>query len=109
MNNPTNVPPLTDARFIAWDTQRCSPNQIVMLSELLHLEGINPAELYGDGFSSIADLSRWAASWGIGLLESRQQARWVEHERQRIEHVRESQLKRFIADYYREQRHVERS
>lgn len=115
MNNPANVPPLMDARFTGWDTFKCSFKQTFALRELLRQEGIDPRELYGDGFSCLEDLSRWAASWGIGLLESRQQARWTEHERQRVEQRREMELKRFIAEYYRDpefyerQGHVKRS
>jgi len=84
-NNPANVPPLNDVRFIGWDKYQCTLRQLGKLRVLLRTEGIQPADLYGDGFTSVEDLSRWGASWGISLLESRAEARWIEHERKRIE------------------------
>ena len=77
-DNPANVPPITDVRFIGWDQREPSNAQLWTLRKLLREEGVNPAELYGDGFSQVDSLSRWGVSWGITYLEAAQDARHVE-------------------------------
>jgi hypothetical protein len=66
---------------------------------------VNPQVLYGGGFTSLEDLSRWGASWGISYLEAAQEARWVEQERRRVEEhnaeVLEQRMKSMIADVLR--------
>ena len=105
MKNPANVPPITDVRFAAWDEMDPTARQLTHLRGLLQEERVNPGELYGDGFSSVESLSRWAVSWGIGFLTASQEARWLEAARQRVEqenHERlERMLKASIAAFYR--------
>ena len=85
MNNPANVPPITDVRFTAWDQRKPSGKQLWLLNELLLSEGVDIAQLYGDGFTYMDDLSMWAVSWGITFLTASREARWMEDNRRRIE------------------------
>lgn len=85
MNNPANVPPNTDVRFIGWDTRKPSGKQLWLLNELLLSEGVDIAELYGDGFTYMDELSRWSVSWGITFLTASREARWMEDNRRRME------------------------
>ena len=85
MKNPANVPPITDVRFAAWDQLEPSGKQLWLLNELLLSEGVDVAELYGDGFRYVTDLSRWSVSWGITFLTASREARWMEDHRRRIE------------------------
>ena len=105
MNSPENVPPITDVRFAGWDKVQASLRQVILLRSLLASEGVNPQVLYGGGFTSLEDLSRWGASWGISYLEAAQEARWVEQERRRVEEhnaeVLEQRMKSMIADVLR--------
>lgn len=68
---------------------------------LLEVEGMKAADLYGDGFSSISELSKWAAHWGISLLESRGQARAIEESRREVEDRIEQQMKAYIGAFFR--------
>ena len=107
MNTPENVPPITDMRYVGWDNADPSFKQLFALKKLLQEEGVNPAELYGSGFTSVDHLSRWAASWGIGYLTAAQEARYVEDHRRRLqadaEELQQLRLKRYIASHYRKQ------
>ena len=85
MNNPGNVPPIMDVRFARWDQLEPSGKQLWLLNDLLKSEGVNPAELYGDGFTDVRELSRWSVSWGITFLTASREARWIEDHRKRIE------------------------
>lgn len=85
MNTPENVPPITDVRYATWDRLDPTHRQLTQLKRLLAEEGVDPAELYGGGFTSVDHLSRWGASWGIGYLVAAQEARWVNDARARIE------------------------
>lgn len=100
-DNPANVPPIMDVRFAGWDRREPTQNQIWKLGKLLATEGVDPAELYGEGYSGLGRLSRWAMSWGITYLDAAQEARHVESTRQYIERerqrVEEETLKRNMA------------
>lgn len=87
--DPANVPALRDVRFAGWDQQQPTIRQLVQLQRLLREEGVDPAELFGDGFSSLESLSRWGASWGIGFLTAAQDARYIEGTRRYIERENE--------------------
>lgn len=100
--NPGNVPPVTDPRWLYAVNRECSRKQQEELSERLRWEGMEPADLFGEGFLSIPELSSYAAHWGIELLISRAGARYVEEERQRIEEYKQQQVKRMIADLLRQ-------
>lgn len=99
--NPANVPETGDPRWIIASKEKCSSSQRIALVEMLQLEGIHPPDLFGDGYSSIPELSRWAAHWAIDLLESNRLARAVEQQRLEYEERKEEQLKSMIADYFR--------
>lgn len=108
MNTPDNVPPVNDVRFLGWVNNRITNNQLFLLRKLLREEGVKPEDLYGNGFTSLEDLSRWAASWGISYLDASQEARFMEDYRRRLlqhdEEMRELRLKQFISDHYRGKR-----
>lgn len=101
--NPANVPETGDPRWIIASKEKCSSSQRRALLDQLRLEGMKPADLFGDGFSSISEVSRWAAHWAIDLLNSRFQARVVERQRLDYEERKEQALKGWIADYYKGQ------
>lgn len=100
--NPANVPPVDDPRWIYAVNRECSVKQQDELSERLRWEGVQAAELFGEGFSSIQELSSYAAHWGIELLISRAGARYVEEQRQMIEDYKQQQVKSMIADVLRQ-------
>lgn len=108
MKNPGNVPPLRDVRFANWDELAPTARQVAALRGLLRSEGIDPAELFGSGFESVEDLSRWSVSWGIDFLTNAQEARYVNEGRARIERDREERLeqamKAMIAMHFRGRR-----
>ena len=87
--DPANVPPLRDVRFAGWTELPPTIKQLVQLQRLLREEGVDPAELFGDGFLSLDALSRWGASWGIGFLTAAQDARYIEGTRRYIERENE--------------------
>jgi len=107
--DPVNVPRVMDVRYAGWDQLEPTVPQLVKLRTLLRQERVDPAELYGDGFSSLEDLSRWGASWGITFLEAAEQARYVEAQRQRVERenaeLLEQSMKGLIAAHFRRQAH----
>ena len=99
--NPVNVPPIKDVRWTLADREKSSPRQQELLSILLESEGIRAQDLFGGGFSSISELSKWAAHWGISFLEDAISARVYEEARLEIEQRRDQEIKRWIASYYR--------
>lgn len=103
--DPVNVPKITDARFAAWDQYEPTLGQLGKLRHLLREERVDPAVLFGEGFSSLPALSRWGVSWGITYLEASREARWIEAHRLRVERdeqeQKESAMKRMIANHYR--------
>lgn len=101
--NPENVPAVSDPRWIIASKESCSIRQQHKLLETLRLEGINPADLFGAGYSSISELSRWAVHWAIDLLDSRMMAREVERQRLEVEDAKEQRMKAMIANHYRQQ------
>lgn len=105
MNTPANVPRITDVRFAGWDERDPSIKQLVRLRALLHEEGVDAAELYGDGFTAVDHLSRWGAHWGISYLSAAQEARYVEGTRRYVERenerVREEQVKALMGEVLR--------
>lgn len=110
MNTPEHVPPITDVRFLGWDQVAPTIRQLVRLRALLGEEGINPAELYGNGFTCLEDLSRWGASWGISYLASAQDARYENEARDRFERDRlereEQRVKSMMSYILRTQRYA---
>lgn len=99
--NPKNVPKPDDRRWIYATQTEGSASQHRYLADLLQREGIEAADLFGDGFSTAAELSRWAVHWAIDLLESRGHVRYMEQHRVEFEEHREQQMKSMIADYFR--------
>jgi hypothetical protein len=99
--NPENVPKVTDMQWSYAPKESSSSNQQYLLQMLLTSEGINPAELYGNGFLSISELSKWAAHWGITLLESRTLARSVNEAREQVEENIEQQMKAYVGNFFR--------
>lgn len=100
--NPGNVPPVDDVRWMYAVDRKVSARQMRELEEQLRFEGVDPAELYGEGFSSLEDLSSWAAHWGISLLHSRSKARHVEAARVAYEADKEMRVKSMMASILRE-------
>ena len=100
--NPQNVPPVDDARWMYAVDRKVSLRQARELEEQLRFEGMDAAELYGEGFSSLQDLSAWAAHWGISLLHSRSHARHMEAARVAYEADKETRMKSMIADIFRQ-------
>ena len=105
---PVNVPPITDVRFIGWDQREPSNSQAWKLRQLMREEGVNPAELYGDGFTDLESLSRWSVSWGITYLDAAQEARHIEGTRRYMEaeqaRVDEEHVKYLMAQIVRSPR-----
>ena len=99
--NPKNVAKPDDRRWIYATQTEGSKRQHAYLEELLKREGMEAAELFGEGFSSVQELSRWAVHWAIDLLESRSSARYMEKYRQELEEDREQAMKSMIADFFR--------
>lgn len=99
--NPKHVAKPDERRWIYATQTEGSKRQHDYLQELLKREGIEAADLFGEGFSSLQELSRWAVHWAIDLLESRSSARYMEQYRQELEEDREQQMKSMIADFFR--------
>ena len=93
MRNPGNVPAVKFVRHAGRDRSPASGDQVFRLRCLLVEEQIDAADLYGDGFTVLEDLSDYAASWGIEVLESRGDARWVEEQRMACVDAEERVLK----------------
>ncbi|HEY7822412.1 MAG TPA: hypothetical protein VIG24_06250 [Acidimicrobiia bacterium] len=101
--NPANVPAVGEPRWIIASKEECSLSQQQRLRELLRWEGLEPGVLFGDGFSSMQELSRWAVHWAIDLLEAAMMARSVERQRVEYESAKEQAMKSMIANHYRQQ------
>lgn len=99
--NPGNVPAVDDARWLFAVDRKVSYRQCRELKDQLKIEGIDAAELYGEGFSSLEELSAWAAHWGISLLHSRSAVRHLEQARRAYEQEKEDRMKAMIADIFR--------
>lgn len=110
MNSPEHVPAITDVRFLGWDQVAPTIKQLTRLRALLREEGISAGELFGRGFTSLEDLSRWGASWGISYLASAQDARYENEARDRFERDRlereEQRVKSMMAHILRTQRYA---
>ena len=98
--NPANVPACRDAQWVYSVSRPISKAQTHTLQEWLKWEGVKASDLFGEGFSSLQDLSSWAAHWAITLLESRAGARMAEEYRRDLEARRDQQVKRMISDIY---------
>ena len=98
--NPANVPAVKDLRYLYSVSRPISKAQIHTLSEWLKWEGVEASDLFGEGFSSLQDLSSWAAHWAITLLESRAGARMAEEYRRDLQDRRDQQVKRMISDIF---------
>lgn len=106
--DPVNVPRITDVRFAGWDQRKPNHAQLWKLKHLLGEEGVNPAQLYGDGFTSVDALSQWGVSWGITYLTAAQDARHIEGTRRYVEseneRVRDEAFKSLMAQIVRSPR-----
>ena len=101
MTDPGNVPLPDDVR---WELARREPathRQVETLLDLALDEGINLPELYGDGYTTPQALSKWAAHWGIDVLESRYRARAVEEAHRAVDERLEQRMKAMIAESFR--------
>jgi hypothetical protein len=98
--NPGNVPLAPQGRRIS-ATYRCTDSQRMFLDDLLCREEMLPAELYGDGFRSLGELSSWATSWGITELDRIGRARCAAEADRALEEETEQSMKAWIANYYR--------
>lgn len=67
-HNPMNVPrfPLGSDKW-SW-AEPATHEQCRYLIKLLNDKEVLPSTLFGEGFTSIYDLSKFAASWGISTL-----------------------------------------
>lgn len=99
--NPAHVPKTVNPHWIIASKERCSHRQQYALKQELGWEGLEPAELFGHGFSSIPELSRWAAHWALELLDSARIARGIERERREAVEAQEQAMKSWIGGYYR--------
>lgn len=99
--NPANVPKVRDVRWSYAPKEASTRAQQEKLRELLTWENIQPITLFGDGFTSIEDLSKWSAHWGITTLEDWELARNIEAARREVEERLEQETKTAIADFYR--------
>jgi hypothetical protein len=103
VSDPANVPHPTDVRWEIVRNEPATMAQVKRLDELERWEGVSLADLYGDGFTDAKDLGKWAAHWGIDVLESRRAAREVEAAHRAVEERRDQIMKSWIANYYRAQ------
>lgn len=99
--NPANVPKTMQPYWIIGSMEKCSARQEYSLKEELGWEGIDPADLFGEGFTSISELSRWAAHWALELLDAGRIARGIEQQRRMAEDELEQGMKSWIGGYYR--------
>ena len=105
--NPEHVPKTMQPYWIIASHEPCSSRQQHALKEELGWEGLQPAELFGEGFSSIPELSRWAAHWALELLDAARIARGIEQQRrmavEAYEDAKQDAMKSWIGSYYRRQ------
>lgn len=100
--NPANVPPVRLFKDVGRDRSPATADQVFRLRELLREEEVDAAAFFGDGFTSVEELSNWSASWGIEVLDSRWQVAWMEEQRQLILEAEERDLKRNMGIILRE-------
>lgn len=99
--NPANVPRTMEPYWIIGSQEPCTFRQQYALKEELGWEGVDPAEFFGDGFSSFSELSKWAAHWALEYLNSARIARGIEQQRRQAVEANEQELKAWIGGYYR--------
>lgn len=97
--NPGNVPdPKTvDVRWVWFDEDPITPRQAGAIHERLVEIGITEGDLgvlLGEGYVSVASLSKWAASWTLRQLD--------EYRRSTREVELEAEIKSWIANRFRE-------
>lgn len=101
MSDPANVPEPSVLRHRYWTKEPATHAQMEWLAVLANAEGIELADLYGEGYRSMGHLSKYAAHWGIEILESRQAARaYDDARREHSEHM-EQLGKSYIAHLLR--------
>lgn len=101
MTDPENVPLPDDVR---WELARRDPATRAQVDRLLDLAldaDVDLPELYGNGYTTPDALSKWAAHWGIDVLESRLQARAFEEAQRAVDERLEQRMKAMIADGFR--------
>ena len=79
--NPENVPEVFDPRWMKGNQLKATAAQVRHLSSLLFVENIDAEDFFGEGFTTINELSSWSAHWAITALENMQD----ERQKQRIE------------------------
>lgn len=99
---PANVPQIDDVRYAGSNKVQASPSQVTALRGGLMAEFLEPADLFGDGFTSLEALSKWAAHWGLTIIQARLEARYIEDQRQAVEEYKEQRMKGMIAQLLRE-------
>lgn len=100
MSDPLNVPEPTSVQWRRATREPATYTQIEWLGTLAAYEGIDLAQLYGEGYRSMGNLSKWAAHWGIEVLESRQAVRAYEKDEAEHADYLERSTKNFIARHY---------
>jgi hypothetical protein len=101
VTNPANVPAPEARIHLMWDRQPATHPQMNWLAILASNEGVELADLYGEGYRSMGHLSKYAAHWGIEILESRQAARAYDDARREHEEHMEQLGKSYIAHLLR--------
>mgnify|MGYP003646469924 CR=1 FL=1 len=106
MKNPVNVPTENTMRFFFWSKENSTIGQRSHLKVLFGELGVTAEELYGEDFTTLDDLSKWSAHWGIQYMRAAQEA-WFAHayynriEREQKENA-EAEFKRVMAQIVRE-------
>jgi hypothetical protein len=101
VTNPANVPAPEARIHLMWDRQPATHPQMNWLAILSSNEGVELADLYGEGYRSMGHLSKYAAHWGIEILESRQAARAYEQAEQQRQEDAEQLHKSLMAHLLR--------
>lgn len=99
--NPANVPLATDPRWRTAALDPSSESQRRYLDDLLVREDMRPAQLFGKGYKSMEELSKWAANWGIDRLQEIGNERAAREADEWAEQEREQSIKAWIGHYYR--------
>ena len=76
-------------RFFFWSREQSTIGQRSYLKVLFGELGVTPAELYGDGFTALEDLSKWSAHWGIEYMRAAQEAFFANDYYKRVQRERE--------------------
>jgi len=105
VNNPENVPTDDSMQYFFWSKEQSTIGQRSHLKVLLSEVGVTADELYGDDFTTLDDLSKWAADWGIKFLRAAQDA-WFANEhynrvQRELEENKEQELKELMASIVR--------